>query len=71
METSEIALIQGITPRHVKQLWLANKLMGLILLLKITSRLKSEVISDLDFATVVKVCDELNINALSLEFFLR
>ncbi len=67
----ELALIQRISHRRVEQLWQAYKQTGIIPTLKTPGRPKGGSISLNDAALVLKVYDELKVNALTLERVLR
>ena len=67
----ELALIQRISHRRVEQLWQAYKQTGTIPTLKTPGRPKGEPIRLHDAALVLKVYDELKVNALTLERVLR
>ncbi len=67
----ELALIQRISHRRVEQLWQAYKQTGIIPTLKTPGRPKGEPIHLHEAALVLKVYDELKVNALTLERVLR
>jgi putative transposase len=67
----ELALIQRISHRRVEQLWQAYKQTGTIPTLKTPGRPKGEPIHLHEAALVLKVYDELKVNALTLERVLR
>ena len=69
--TGELALIQRITPRHVKQLWQAYKRNGTIPVLKKPGRPKKAPISLGDAALIPEAYDKLKVNALTLESVLK
>ena len=68
---SELALIQGITPRRVKQLCQVYRLTGAIPTLRRTGRPKKDPIALRDVDLILKIYDELRVNALTLESVLR
>jgi putative transposase len=63
----EIALIQRVTHRRVEQIWQAYKHTAIIPTLKTLGRRKGEPIRLHDAALVLKIYDELKVNALTLE----
>jgi len=67
----EIALIQRVSHRQVEQIWQAYKQTGIPPTLKIPGRRKGAPIRLHDAALVLKVYDELKVNALTLERVLR
>jgi len=67
----ELALIQRISHRRVEQLWQAYKQTGTIPTLKTPGRPKDEPIHLHEAILVLKVYDELKVNALTLERVLR
>jgi putative transposase len=69
--TGELALIQRVSRRRVEQLWQAYKQTGTIPTLKTPGRPKGELIRLHEAALVLKVYDELKVNALTLERVLR
>jgi len=69
--TGELALIQRITPRRVKQLWQDYKRNGTIPVLKKPGRPRGASVHLHEAALVLKVYDELKVNALTLERVLR
>ena len=69
--TGELALIQRITPRRVKQLWQAYKRNGTIPVLKKLGRPKKAPISLGDAALILETYDKLKVNALTLESVLK
>ena len=69
--TGELALIQRITPRRVKQLWQDYKRNGTIPVLKKPGRPRGASVHLHEAALVLKVYDELKVNALTLEHVLR
>jgi len=68
---SELALIQDITPRRVKQLWKAYRRNGMIPALRKAGRPRSKLIGQRDIAIVLEAYDELKIGAMSLEYALK
>lgn len=69
--TSELALIQRITPRRVKQLWHGYKRNSIIPVLKKSGRPKETIIALRDVTLVLEAYDRLKVNALTLESVLK
>ncbi|MBS7623389.1 transposase family protein [Candidatus Bathyarchaeota archaeon] len=67
----ELALIQRVSHRRVEQLWQTYRRTGTIPTLGTPGRPKGEPIRLHDAALVLKVYDELKVNALTLERVLR
>jgi putative transposase len=67
----ELALIQRVTHRRVEQIWQAYKQTGIPPTLKTPGRRKGPPVRLHDAALVLKVYDELKVNALTLERVLR
>jgi len=69
--TGEIALIQGITPRRVKQLWQAYRREGAIPTLKKPGRPGMAALSQKEIALILEAYDRFRVNALTLEGILK
>ena len=67
----ELALIQRVTHRRVEQIWQAYKHTGAIPTLKTPGKPKGAPVRLHEAALVLKVYDELKVNALTLERVLR
>ena len=67
----EIALIQRVSHRRVEQIWQGYRQTGIIPKLKKRGKPKGEPISLHEAGLVLKVYDELKVNALTLERVLR
>jgi len=67
----ELALIQRVTHRRVEQIWQAYKRTGIPPTLKTPGRRRGPPVRLHDAALVLKVYDELKVNALTLERVLR
>ena len=67
----ELALIQRVTHRRVEQIWQAYKHTGALPTLKIPGRRKGTPVRLHEAVLVLKVYDELKVNALTLERVLR
>jgi hypothetical protein len=68
---SEIALIQRVTHRRVEQIWQAYKHIGIPPTLKTPGKPKGAPVRLHEAALILKVYDELKVNALTLEHVLR
>ncbi len=67
----DLALIQGITPRRVRQLWRAYRLSGKMPTLREPGRPKKVLFSPSDIDLILEAYDELRVNALTLENVLK
>jgi len=67
----EIAMIQRVSHRRVEQIWQAYKQAGVPPTLKTPGKPKGEPIRLHEAALILKVYDELKVNALTLEHVLR
>jgi putative transposase len=69
--TGEIALIQRVSRRRVEQLWRSYRRTDLIPVLRKPGRPRKALTSLLEATAVMKVYDELKVNALTLEHVLK
>jgi transposase InsO family protein len=67
----ELALIQRVSHRRVEQIWQAYKHTGVLPTLKTPGKPKGAPVRLHDAALVLKVYDQLKVNALTLEHVLR
>jgi hypothetical protein len=68
MKTRELALVQRITPRRVRQLWHAYRRKGAIPVLKRPGRPGKEPLGPEEVALILEAYDRLRVNALTLEY---
>jgi hypothetical protein len=68
MRTGEVALVQRITPRRVRQLWHAYRHEGAIPVLGKPGRPGKESLGPKEVALILEAYDRFRVNALTLEY---